>query len=262
MSATKYRILIADDEPGVRFVLERTLAHEGYECASVQNGLEAIERIQHNEFDLVLLDLQMEPVGGMQVLENLRKRWPETVVIILTAHGTLNSAVNAIRLTAFDYLFKPASAEVIRQRVREGLEQRATLVRRARLVSQIETLQQALDEIVGDEKARSPAAEPDRFLHAGGLIIDQYHHLATFEEKQLDLTSSEYNLLVCLVNAAPKAVSSRHLLNAALGYDAEEAEAAELIKWHIHKLRQKIEPNPQQPRYLKTVRYQGYAWVG
>lgn len=254
------RILIVDDEQSVRFVLERTLRNQGYLLDAAANGSEAIEKIRRQRYDLLLLDLQMSPVNGIQVLDFLRKENADAVVIILTAHGTMESAVDALRLGAFDYLFKPATPEDIRQRVQDGLAQRQKNLRRQQLLGQIESLRQALVEM--DEELAAPPDEGKRFVRSGKLVIDQYHRAATLDGRALDLTTTELNLLARLVEAAPRPVAPRQLVNLALGYDAEEAEAGELIKWHIHHLRQKIEPDPSHPRYIKTVRYAGYLWSG
>jgi DNA-binding response OmpR family regulator len=255
------RILIVDDEPNIRFVLERTLRHEGYTLDSAVDGSEALEKIRQQKYALLLLDLQMSPVGGIQVLQALRRQDPETVVIILTAHGSMESAVEALRLGAFDYLFKPATPTMIRQRVQEGLIVYEKTRRQRHLLTQIDDLRQVL---VNMESAREEPALPaaSRFLRSGKLLIDQHHRIATFNDQLLELTTTEFNLLACLVEASPKPVSPRQLVNSALGYDSEEAEAREIVKWHIHHLRQKIEPNPTFPQYIKTVRYQGYLWSG
>ena len=123
-------ILIVDDEANIRFILERTLSHEGYVLDSAENGQEAIKKLGNSAYDLVLLDLNMKPVGGIQVLNAIRDRDSEISVIILTAHSTIDSAVEALRLGAFDYLYKPATAEAIRQRVREGIQHRQQNLRR------------------------------------------------------------------------------------------------------------------------------------
>ena len=143
------RILIVDDEPNVRFILERTLRSEGYQLDTASDGLAAIQKIHAQDYDLILLDLQMSPLGGIPVLQDLRQTCPDVTVIILTAHGTMESAVEALRLGAFDYLFKPAAPEVIRQRVRDGLAQREKALRRQRLQTQIEGLRQALTSATG-----------------------------------------------------------------------------------------------------------------
>lgn len=256
------RILIADDEPSIRFVLERTLRDEGYILDTASHGEEAIRMLAKAPYDLLLLDLRMEPVGGLQVLTAVREHDPNIVVIILTAHGSLESAIEALRLGAFDYLLKPTSPDVIRKRVREGLSQRRQLMRRHHILDQIENLRQALDTLDTERQGVPPPATGQRFVRSGKLVIDCYHRLATLDGKLLDLTTAEFDLLLCLAKASPEPLAPRSLVNCALGYDCEDMEAREIAKWHIHHLRRKIEPEPETPRYIKTVRHKGYLWRG
>jgi DNA-binding response OmpR family regulator len=92
------------------------------------------------------------------------------------------------------------------------------------------------------------------------LRIDLNRRAATLRGHPLDLTTAEFNILLCLVQQAPREVSPHQLVNQALGYDADDAQAAEIVKYHIHQLRRKIEENPDQPLLIKTVRYRGYLW--
>lgn len=256
------RILIVDDEPNIRFVLTHTLRHENYILDTAANGVEAIERINANSYDLILLDLKMEPVGGIEVLNVLRKQNSDAVVIILTAHGTLESAVEALRLESYDYLFKPATPDAIRKRVREGLEHRRKILRRQQLLSQIGVLRQTLDELESEHESLSQPVNAERFLHSGRLVIDRHHRVVTLDERLLDLTTAEFNMLTCLVEAAPNVVPASQLVKAALEYEVEDAEAREMVKVYIYHLRQKIEANPSDSHRIKTVRNQGYFWCG
>lgn len=258
----KAHILIVDDEPNVRFVLERTLVNDGYRIETVENGSEAIQKIAHAAYDLLLLDLNMKPVGGIQVLNEVRKRDADMVVIILTAHSSIESAVEALRLGAFDYLYKPASPEVIRQRVQEGIQYHQQALYRSSLLTQIEGLRQSLVDLDTEISTLGPGTSPQRFLRNGRLVIDRYHRSATLGEAFLDLTTVEFDLLVALVEAAPSPVSPRQLVLSALNYEARGEEASELIRVHIHQLRRKIEADVAKPRYIKTVRYKGYLWSG
>ena len=255
------RILIVDNEPNVRFVLEHTLRGEKYLIDLAANGEDAIALICAHAYDLLLLDLHMEPVNGIQVLNALRKENHDTVVIILTAHGSMESAVEALRLETFDYLLKPATPEIIRKRVREGLERHQRLLRRQQLVSQINTLKQALNELEAEDQS-TPIMDDSRFVYRGNITIDHHHREITLDDRLLDLTSVEFNILSSLVEAAPAVVSPRQLVKVALGYETEESEAREIIKVYIHHLRQKIERNLAEPGYIKTVRHQGYLWCG
>jgi DNA-binding response OmpR family regulator len=255
-------ILIVDDEPAIRFVLERTLMRDGYHLESAANGEEALTRLERTSYDLLMLDLRMGKVDGLQVLKAAREKDPDVAVIILTGFGTVESAVEALRLGAFDYLFKPAPPETIRQRVRDGLAHRQKSIQRRTLLSQIETLRQAVADLESTGERISPPTADQRFLRLGKLVIDRYHRVATLDDRLLDLTTTEYELLLSMAAAAPDPVPPRQLLKAAMGYDAEEIEAREIIKWHIHHLRRKIEPDANQPKYIKNVRFKGYLWSG
>jgi DNA-binding response OmpR family regulator len=256
------RILVVDDEHDVRTILQRILERAGWQADTAGSGEEAIRKAAAIRYDLILLDLYMEPMPGLQVLEKIRRTDPDIVGIILTAHGSMDSAVKALRLGAFDYLFKPATPEAIQSRVEAGLRFRRQMVRRRRLVAQVDALQQILEDIDA-EAASSPAREADsRFLRAGELLIDRAHRSVTIGGRAADLTSAEFDVLTCLMDAAPEPVAATELVRSALGYEAEESEARNIIKWHIHHLRSKIEPRPARPQYVITVRYRGYQWGG
>ena len=195
-------------------------------------------------------------------LYNAARALDETlVVIILTAHGSLDSAIEALRVGAFDYILKPAAPDLIRSRVRAGLAQRRKQAQRRQVRQQIETLRQTLLELETNDPLPSSAVD-ERFLRTDSLFIDRSHQTATLDGRPLDLTTTEYNLLLCLAQNAPSPVLPETLLNCTLGYDATPTEAHELIKWHIHQLRRKVESKPSRPRYIKTVRYKGYFWNG
>ncbi|HEX5688827.1 MAG TPA: response regulator, partial [Roseiflexaceae bacterium] len=124
------KILVVDDERSVRMMLETALRAQGYRVQSVASGHEAREQLKSEEFDLLLLDLQLGDTDGIELLREAKKQWPATEVILLTAHGSINSAIAALRHGAFDYLLKPAQIQDIRERVERGLEQRHTTQQR------------------------------------------------------------------------------------------------------------------------------------
>ncbi|HVN80431.1 MAG TPA: response regulator transcription factor [Terriglobia bacterium] len=256
------RILIVDDDPNVQYVLKRTLSKEGYEIETADDGLEAIHKIGQARYDLILLDLSMKPVGGLQVLNTVRERGEDSAVIILTGYSTTDSAVEALRLGAFDYFYKPASPDAIRQRVQEAIHHRFQMQQRSQLLSQIEDLRQSLIKFDNQVEPAEQAASPQRFLRRGKLVIDHYHRSATLGVRPLDLTTTEFDLLVCLAEAAPSPVSPQQLVLSALNYESNETEASEIIRYHIHQLRKKIEVNAAAPKYIVTVRYKGYLWSG
>jgi DNA-binding response OmpR family regulator len=232
--------LVVDDEERIRFFLEETLRRAGHAVVTAASGEEALDRLRKSPFDLVMLDLKLGGrVDGLRVLEAVKWRWPETAVIILTAHGSLESALAAIREGVNGYLLKPAGAPEIRQVMQEVLARRR---RPARL------------EEVGKK---------ERFFQWGALSLDQEKHLATLDGRPLELTPREFKLLAHLMQNAHRVVSPRELVRVVQGYDCEdEWEAREIIKWYVHRLRRKVEPDPSNPRYVVNVRGVGYTFGG
>jgi DNA-binding NtrC family response regulator len=132
------KILVVDDESGIRFFLEEMLKHEGYQVATADGGRAAMECIAAEEFDVVLLDLMMPEVNGLEVLETLHRGSPETVVIVLTAYASLETAVQALRQGAHDYLFKPCKTVELRESIRRGLATRQQKTSQRELLQRLE----------------------------------------------------------------------------------------------------------------------------
>jgi len=255
-------ILIVDDEPGIRLILERALRRQGHVTETAVDGRSALQLLIHKSYDLILLDLHLGDLDGLSLLKAAREQDEDVVVIILTGQGSLQSAVEALRLGAFDYLFKPALPEAIRQRVQEGLQHRQRALRRRQILAQIDMLRQTLVQLDQTAGPVAPNMDNGRFLRSGPLVIDRYHRAATLDDNLLDLTTAEFDILVCLIESAPEPLSAQQILNRALGYDSDRFDPGDTAKWHIHHLRRKIEPDPKRPTYIKTVRYKGYLWAG
>jgi DNA-binding response OmpR family regulator len=230
--------LVVDDEEGIRYFLTETLQRVGHTVVTASSGEEALARLRDEAYDLIMLDLKLGGrIDGIRVLESVRWRWPQTVVIILTAHGSLDSAMNAIREGVDGYLLKPVEPGQVRQAVEEAL------MRRSRL-AQLEA-----------EK------EPERIVERGAFRVDLQKHTATRDQQLLELTPREFSLLVHLMQNAPRVISPTDLVRVVRQYEAEHAyEAREIIKWYIHRLRRKIEPDPSEPRHIINVRGVGYRF--
>ncbi len=238
-------ILVVDDEDGIRYFLERFLAREGFRVAVAASGDAALERLNVEEFDIVLLDLKMKGVGGLEVLAELRRRWPATSVIILTAHASLESAVEALRNGAHDYLFKPCKTLDLRESIRTGLIKRQEQLRRS---------------AAGPIEPEMPAApgHPDRFLQHSGLIVDSIRHIITLDGVLLELSPTEFDLLAYLVSESPRVVPPQELIREVQGYTSDPAEAAETIRSHIYHIRRKVQIAAGR-NIIRTVRGVGYV---
>ena len=252
-------ILVVDDEPAARLSLAELLALEGYEVAAAASGEEALGLLSESSFELAIVDLKMPGIDGMEVVDALQERTPDTVIIMLTAHGTLETAVMAMRQGAHDYLLKPANVNEIMASVEAGLDKRRREQRRRELLS---LMQHTLTAIADDTPV--PAAEPpliaDRFVQVREVLVDQQKHLATFRGTPLDLTPTEFKLLVYLLNHADQVLSPQELVREVQGYEADHWESRSIIRVHIRRLRQKLEPDPANPLYITTVRGAGYMF--
>lgn len=255
MQATP-EILIVDDDSAVRYSLERILERDGYRVVAVDSGEAALERLAAHEFDLALIDLKLKGIDGLQVLAALRRQYPATPAIVLTGHATLETAVEALRQGAHDYLFKPCATIDLRESVRAGLLKRQQELQRRETTARPQPAPNSRP--TPPESAAAPAQEPERFLQYGGLIIDPIRHVVTIDGKLLELTLTEFGLLAYLVSEAPRVVSSRELVREVQGYESESWEARDIVRSHIYHIRRKIQALAGRDP-IRTVRGVGYA---
>jgi len=265
------RVLVVDDEQNIRLTLNALLSRAGYAVTTAATGEDAVALFEREPFDLMLVDLQMPGMKGMEVVAKVREAGHDAIIIVLTGHGSLDSAIEGIRFGIFDYLLKTSDPNHILARVAAGLEERAARRRQSDL---LDTIGAAVQELTGGRVATNPtftpphssatpapatSAEPaGRILTIGPLTLDTWHQTATLNGRSLNLTPTEFRLLLCLAEHAGQMLSYTQLVRCAQGYETTDLEAGELIKPHIHHLRQKIEPEPSAPRYLLNVRGKGY----
>jgi DNA-binding response OmpR family regulator len=237
--AERMHILVVDDEERIRLFLVETLQRVGHTVTAVGSGEEALQTLQDTGFDLAILDLRLEGrIDGQRLLEAIRWRWPSTLVIMLTAHGSLESAVEAIREGVDGYLLKPVRPDEVRRAVDEAKARRQRLT-------------------VSDQE------EEAAHLERGPFHVDLERHEARLEGQLLDLSPRDFALLALLMQSAPRVVEPKELVQAVRGYGPEHKnEAREVIKWYIYHLRHKVEPDPSQPRYILNVRGVGYRFAG
>jgi two-component system KDP operon response regulator KdpE len=251
------KILVVDDERTVRLMLETALRAQGYRVHTAANGQSALEQVEQEEFDLLLLDLQLGDTDGIEVLQATKERWPETEVILLTAHGSVNSAIAALRYGAYDYLLKPAQVNDIRERVERGLEHRRVGQQRSELLQRISDSARALGMI--DSGVGAPPSPPssDR-IEVGPLVLDLRRHGARLNDQQLMLTRTEFALLTALAQNADTALSYGTLSEAVYGRAQPEDEARALLRPHIARLRHKLESTGALGVSLVSIRSMGY----
>ncbi|HLF29101.1 MAG TPA: response regulator transcription factor [Anaerolineae bacterium] len=255
-----YHILVVDDEMAMRATLSEILSGEGYRVSTAENGEAALELLRQTPIDLMLLDLKMAGLDGLQVTEAAQQLSPDTVIVMLTAHGTLESAINAMRRGAHDYLLKPAAVPEILAAVERGLKHRTQSLRQRDLIA---LMQRAIQELqVPGAGTAGESTGRDRFIQSRGVSLDLQRHVATANGNLLDLTLTEFKLLAYLMQHPDQVVSPRELVSAVQGYEADEHEARAIIRVHIRRLRQKMEPDPDNPEYVLNVRGVGYLFAG
>ncbi len=255
------RILIVDDEASLRTTTAALLAADDREIVTAASGEEAMAYLEDSPFDLVIVDLVMPGIDGLQVMDMAHKLAPQAKLIMITAYGTLESSVQAMRRGAVDYLRKPASAPEIEAAVDRALQKRYEEARREELIGRI---QGALEELRGDQETQpvSSTSRPrrERFLQARGIIIDLQKHIVTMGDESLDLTPTELRLLSTLIANSDQVLSCRELVYQVQNYETDEREARSIIRVYVRRLRQKIEPEPSSPRYILNVRGAGYMF--
>src|SRR5579859_4837716 len=231
------RILVVDDEPAVRMMLEATLRAQGYRVDALASGQEASIALEGEEYDLLLLDLRLGDMDGIEILQEAKARWPSMEVILLTAHGSINSAIAALRHGAFDYLLKPAQIHDIRDRVERGLARRRAAQQRNDLLQRIGESVRALGVIEsGSSQPAPPSSNSDR-IEVGPLLLDLRLHGASLGPHSLSLTRTEFALLTALAQQPDTALSYSALSEAVYGRAQPEDEARALLRPHIARLR-------------------------
>ncbi len=251
------RILVVDDERSARLSLAEILRMEGYEVMAVDGGAAAIQFLKAQDFDMVLCDLKMPDVGGLAVLAACQEFRPATEFVLLTAYGTLDTAVEALRQGASDYLLKPALPETILTSVKQALDKRKQALERQSVVGALADALAVLQQV--ERPAR--ATEEDHILRGRGVTLNLDRRTAMLDGAPLSLTPTEFEMLSCLMAAEGRPVSAEELVYRVQGYRCEPEEASGIVRVHVSRLRQKMERDPADPQLIVTVRGAGYAFA-
>lgn len=222
------KILVVDDEPDLVELVTYNLRKEGFDVSSSLDGEEALSRIRKEEFDLIILDLMLPGMQGMEICRILRND-PSTrniPIIMLTAKGEEVDKILGLEMGADDYITKPFSPRELSARVK-------TVMRR-------------VSERAADEKV----------IRIGGLIINKETYSVVKDDKPLNLSSTEFRLLLYLVERRGKVFTRDQLLDAV--WKDEAFVEPRTVDVHIRRLRTQIEDDPANPKYVKTKRGIGY----
>lgn len=224
------RILIIDDDDEIRELLEFDVSHSGYFVDTAKDGLEGLNKALNNSYDLILLDVMMPKMNGFDVCKNIRQAKLAIPILMLTAKGTIDDKTEGFDCGADDYLVKPFDIQEVLLRIR-------VLLRR----NHIEETKNSLS---------------DEILNAGEITISPETLEATIVNKKVKLTPTEFEILYCLMQHFNKSVTLATLLDEVWGYDSNED--VRMLRVHVGGLRNKIETDTKNPKYLHTVTNVGY----
>jgi DNA-binding response OmpR family regulator len=224
------KILVVEDEPNMVAGLRDNFEFEGYEVITARDGIEGLERALAESPDLVVLDVMMPHMSGLEVCRQLRAKRPSIPIIMLTARGQEVDKVVGLELGADDYVTKPFSIRELLARVRAILR-------------------------------RTAAVPKNQDQHSfGDVEVDLHRRRVLRSGKLLDISSKEFELLKYFICHSGETLSRDRLLEDVWGYD--NYPSTRTVDTHLVRLRQKLEPDPEQPQYFLTVHGTGYQFVG
>ncbi len=265
-AAAKASLLLVDAPVDARRLTAERLRQMGYRVDEAGSGDEVLARLESQSYDLAILDVALPKTDGVELMRHLRHTRPDLMIVVLTAHATVDSAVAAVKLNAVDYILKPCKVEDLVLTISRALEERAQQVRHQRLLALVGEAMNALrqpEPIAAPLPSTStaPAISPDT-LRVGALALDRQKRqvtLSTNPPRTVDLTEGELSILVVLMEKPNQVLSYNDLAKSALGYEGRDKWTGEsVIRSTVFRLRHKIEPGPDAPCLIRTVRGRGY----
>ncbi|GAB7388615.1 two-component system response regulator PhoP [Bacillaceae bacterium] len=232
------KILVVDDETSIVTLLQFNLEQAGFTVVTAMDGKAGLELVRKENPDLIILDLMLPGIDGMEICKWLRQEKIMTPIMMLTAKDDELDKILGLELGADDYMTKPFSPREVVARVK-------AILRRTK----------------GDEQHKFRSGRGDeQVVVVGDLKIFPEKYEATFKERRLELTPKEFELLLYLAENLGKVLTRDQLLNAVWNYDF--VGDSRIVDVHVSHLREKIEEDTKQPRYIKTVRGLGYKMEG
>ncbi|MEU9047057.1 MULTISPECIES: response regulator transcription factor [unclassified Kitasatospora] len=229
------RLLVVDDEPALRDALESSLAFEGYEVATATDGYEALESVERDRPDLVLLDIMMPRMDGLTAVRRMRSRGDTVPVLMLTARDAVGDRVTGLDVGADDYLAKPFELDELLARVRALLRRNA---------------------LAAEAAARAAAEDDSEVLTFADLRMNTATREVTRAGKPIELTRTEFMLLEMFLSHPRQVLTREQILKAVWGFDFEPSSNS--LDVYVMYLRRKTEQGGM-PRLIQTVRGVGYA---
>lgn len=223
-----HRILVIDDEKTLRYFLRLHLQQQGYQVTEASDGKTALKLISKNDFDVALVDLRLTDMDGLDIIRHLHQVAPKTSVIILTAHASLDSAIEALRQGAQDYLIKPFDTAELMASVADSIARRSV-------------------------DFTTPDKSKEIILKVKDLKLNQANRQVSRQGEEINLTPTEFEILATLMAQPDVALDAVTLIKLVRGYEATEPDARAIARVHIHRLRHKLELDPANPQRVITV---------
>ena len=225
------RVLIVDDDDEIRELLEFDIASSGYFVDTAKDGMEGLNKALNNTYDIILLDVMMPKMNGFEVCRNIRQAKLAIPVLLLTAKGTIEDKTTGFDCGADDYLVKPFDIQEVLLRIRVLLRRNSVNVEQDNPLS-------------------------DEILQSGDIEIFPESLECVIVNRKVKLTPTEFEILYCLMQHFNNPVTLATLLDEVWGYDSNED--VRMLRVHVGGLRNKIEENAKEPKYLHTVTNVGY----
>lgn len=230
------KVLVVEDDLDIADLIRVNLSELGIEIDHFDNGREALKSAMENDYALLILDVMLPEVSGLDICRQVRDKKPEQAIIMLTAKNSETDRVLGLELGADDYMTKPFSTRELQARVRSQLR-KVDVFRKASV---------------------NKTDEEEKPLIVGSLVINQKNHIAVFEDNTLDLTATEFELLYHLASHPNQVFTRSQLLESVWGYHHSGYEHT--VNSHINRLRAKIESDATSPQIVQTVWGVGYKF--
>jgi two-component system alkaline phosphatase synthesis response regulator PhoP len=260
-----YSILILGYDSTTRQNLIQTFEQKEFDLNTVESIYDALLLLKQQEFDLMFVDFKASQKENIAMLNILRQMSPEMPVLALIPRNNECSSLEAVRQVSWDYLIKPVDPALMLVRAREILDEREQICREQAILSEVSSLLNELhesydqaDELAGDRQIEAHNRDIGRYFQFGPFILDTHARRLLCDEQAIPMTSSIFEYFLTLARHAPDPVPYESLVKESQNYQLSSGDALNMVRWRIHQLRKLIEQNPQQPRYILTVRGYGY----
>ncbi len=248
------RLLLVDHDGVNRYTVCKALQRAGYVVAEADSGEAALELFSSDDFDLVLSEINLPGISGLDLLQGVKKHSTDAIVVLLTDEATVDEALRALRFGANDLLVKPFTSEDIRESVERGIGRAQSRRRRRRLLDTIErnvaelareasavSSGHGFDATDGDNLARrTGAAQRGNTIYLGPLAVLPGKYQIAAGKRSVSLTPTEFDLLLYLAANRNRVATCQELVAEVRGYQTDEAEAREVIRPHVSNLRRKL----------------------